>query len=651
MHPNIKLPKCGQCPICFMDLIPLETGAQEEGERVLAMSETAKALADIKTTKAERKFVEAEIRMVGKVDYDETRLAYLTAWVPGRLDRLYVDYTGVPVKKGEHLVYLYSPELYAAQEELLQAVRAAKELKHSDLAGIRKSTEATVEAARERLRQWGLTGEQVAQVERSGKPDDHVTIYAPLGGIVIHKNGFEGMYVQTGTRIYTIADLGQVWVKLDAYESDLTWIRYGQQVEFTTQAYPSRQFVGSVAFIDPMLDSRTRTVKVRLNVDNADGVLKPGMFVRAVLRSKLTGGGHVLAPELAGKWMCSMHPEVVKDTADECDRCQMPLVRAETLGLTGLTKRSVPPLVVPATAPLLTGKRAVVYVKLPGKEKPTFVGREVLLGPRAGDHYLVEEGLKEGDLVVTNGAFKIDSALQIQAKPSMMSADTDAELKQPDPVTNTLCPVMGHAVDPEVFVEYQGKKVYFCCRGCDKKFLASPERYLGKLPQFALAAPAAPKVDEAVPREFGDQLGAVVRAYLTVQKALAGDDPAGAKKGAGAVQTALAAVDVKLLKGAAHHEWMQEQAALSKASSLLAAGEAIAGQREAFALLSESLTVALKRFDCTTKQPIALFHCSMAFNNRGASWLQDSEDTLNPYFGASMLKCGTKKQTIIERGK
>lgn len=489
MHPNIKLPKRGQCPICFMDLIPLEAGEQEEGERVLTMSETAKALADIRTTKVERKFVEAEIRMVGKVDYDETRLAYLTAWVPGRLDRLYVDYTGVPVKKGEHLVYLYSPELYAAQEELLQALRSAKELKHSDLEGIRRSTEATVEAARERLLQWGLTEEQVAEVERRGKPDDHVTIYAPLGGIVIHKNGFEGMYVQTGTRIYTIADLSQVWVKLDAYESDLTWVRYGQQVEFTTQAYPGRQFVGSVAFIDPMLDARTRTVKVRLNVDNADAVLKPGMFVRAVLRSNLTEGGHVLAPELAGKWVCSMHPEVIKDAAGQCDKCQMPLVRIESLGFARLTEESAPPLVVPATAPLLTGKRAVVYVKLPRKEKPTFEGREVQLGPRAGDYYLVKEGLKEGDLVVTNGGFKIDSALQIQAKPSMMSA-ADAE---PDPVTNARCPVMGHAVNPEVFVEYQGKKVYFCCRGCDKKFLASPNQYLGKLPQFRQAADAASK--------------------------------------------------------------------------------------------------------------------------------------------------------------
>ena len=143
----------------------------------------------------------------------------------GRLDRLYVAYTGSPVKEGEHLGYLYSPELLSAQEELVQALEAVKNLRRSRLGLVREATEATVTAAREKLGLWGLTSEQIAEIEKRGKPTDHMTIYAPVGGIVVHKNAIEGMYVKTGTKIYTIADLTHVWVKLDAYESDLMWLR------------------------------------------------------------------------------------------------------------------------------------------------------------------------------------------------------------------------------------------------------------------------------------------------------------------------------------------------------------------------------------------------------------------------------------------
>jgi Cu(I)/Ag(I) efflux system membrane fusion protein len=234
------------------------------------------------------------------------------------------------------------------------------------------------------------------------------------------------MYVNEGTRIYTIADLSKLWVKLDAYESDLSWIRYGQDVEFSTVAYPGEVFKGKVSFRDPVLNARTRTVKVRVNVDNPDGKLKPEMFVRAVLRARVAQGGAVMDPDLAGKWICPMHPSVVETQPGDCNICQMDLVTTESL-YTAAGESSEPPLVIPATAPLITGKRAVVYVQVPGAEKPTFEGREVVLGPRAGNYYLVKEGLDEGEIVVTKGNFKIDSALQIQAKPSMMSADSDHE--------------------------------------------------------------------------------------------------------------------------------------------------------------------------------------------------------------------------------
>lgn len=413
MDPQIRMHEPGACPICGMALIPLETSGIID--RQIEFTDAAKKLMQVETAVAERKFVSAEIRMVGKVAYDETGVKYITAWVPGRIDRLFADYTGMTVKKGDHMVELYSPDLLSAQAELLQAVKSGSSSNYAA---------ATLEAARKKLELLGLNQEQIKQIEKSSEPVEHITINAPTGGVVIHKNATEGMYVETGTQIYTIADLSQLWVKLDAYESDVKMIRYGQQVEFTTEAYPGETFAGSIIFIDPALDPETRTVKVRVNVANPDNKLKPEMFVRAVVRPRLAEDGKVLAKDMAGKWVCPMHNEIVKDSAGTCDICQMPLESAESLGFVNKGEDH-PPLVIPASAPLITGARAVVYVQVPDMEKPTYEGREVVLGSRAGDYYIVESGLAEGDVVVTKGNFKIDSAMQIQAKPSMMSPPKD----------------------------------------------------------------------------------------------------------------------------------------------------------------------------------------------------------------------------------
>jgi membrane fusion protein, copper/silver efflux system len=422
MHPQIQRPGPGSCPICGMDLIPVgRSGAALTGLRQLELSPAARELMNIQVRPVERRFVSVQVRMVGKVEYDETRLRRITAWIPGRLDRLYVDYTGVQVRRGDHMAYIYSPELYTAQQELIQAVRSAREREPGRrlLGGI-----DLVESSREKLRLLGLTDEQVRQIERQDRPSSHLTIYAPIGGIVIDKLKQEGDYVQTGERIYTVADLSQVWVQLDAYESDLVWLRYGQEVTFSTEAYPGEKFIGRIAFIDPILDDRTRTVKVRVNVVNPERKLKPSMFVRGIAEAEIAGGGRVIDAELAGKWISPMHPEIVKDEPGQCDICGMPLVRAESLGYVSTEDLlTEPPLVIPASAVLWTGTRAVVYVEVPETEQPTYEGREIVLGPRAGDDYLVRGGLGEGELVVARGNFKIDSALQIQARPSMMTPE------------------------------------------------------------------------------------------------------------------------------------------------------------------------------------------------------------------------------------
>ena len=417
MHPQIRQPKPGSCPICGMDLVPVAAAAEPDQARRVTLSPAARRLAEVAVATVERRAVAVETRLVGKVQFDETRLAYISPRVPGRIDRLYANYVGVPVKAGDHLADLYSPDLVAAQQELLSLAKTATE-------GI--DSGSLLNATRERLRLWGLTAEQIAEIERLGRVRDHVTFYAPIGGIVVEKEAREGLYVETGARLFTVADLTRVWVVLDAYESDLVWLRFAQEVTFEVAAYPGETFKGLIAFIDPLLNPATRTVKVRVNVPNADGRLKPEMFVRATVRAAVTGDGRVARADLRGRWISPMHPEIVKDGPGTCDVCGMPLVRAEDLGYAGPDDASNPlPLVIPATAPLLTGPRAVVYVAVPGSDG-VYEGRDIVLGPRAGDYFLVRQGLQEGEQVVINGNFKIDSSLQIQGRPSLMAPEQPA---------------------------------------------------------------------------------------------------------------------------------------------------------------------------------------------------------------------------------
>lgn len=425
MHPQVKLPEPGQCPICFMDLIPLVQHEDSDNPLELKLSPAAAELAEIEVSPVVRKEVETVISLSGKVEYDETLISRIAAWIPGRLERLFVDYTGIHVEKGDHLVELYSPELITAQEELIQAYHQYQN--NSDDARLRHETiEKTLNAARDKFRLLGLTDKQIFEIENRDTPTDHVTIYSPASGYVIHKNAVEGMYVSTGTPIYTIADLSRVWVVLDAYESQIPMLNFGQEVTFEPEALPGKLFSGRIAYIDPVINEKTRTVNVRLNISNDDGFLKPGMFVRANVESVLDADGRAINHEMAGKWVCPMHPEIIQDHMGTCDVCGMDLVQAEDLGIINTPSTDELPLVVPASAVLKTGKRAVVYVRKSATDGPVFEGREVVLSSRADDYYIIKSGLTEGEEVVTKGSFKIDSAMQISAKSSMMNPEGGA---------------------------------------------------------------------------------------------------------------------------------------------------------------------------------------------------------------------------------
>lgn len=592
MHPQIRLPESGLCPICKMPLVPLTDAGG--GERELVVTEAAAALMDIQTAPVVRRHIHPRIRMFGRVAYDETRLAQITAWVGGRIDELFVDFTGIRVARGDHMAKLYSPELYSAQAELLQAVRGVQDLANSDVELLRNRANATVAASREKLRLLGLSTEQIDGVLEAGAPSEHVTIFAPMSGIVIDRQATEGMYVKTGTRLYTVADLTHLWVQLDAYETDLPWIDYGRKVTTSTAALPGETFNGWIAFISPVVDERTRTVKVRVNVDNPRGRLKPDMFVHAVtLDDRL---------DLADKWVCPMHPEIIKDHEGDCDVCGMDLVRSEKLGYARDDRAGPAPVVVPVSAVLWTGERSVVYVRAPDTDKPTFNGREVVLGPRAGEWYIIESGLSEGEMVVTNGNFKIDSALQISAKPSMMSPDDGA-----------MPPGHDHGGEMGGGMAQEG-----AVGGLD------------------------------VPAAFREQLAAVWQAYLPMQKALAADEADGAATSAAQMKTALGETDMSLLSGPAHEVWMPELNRMRNGLDAIAESEDLKVQRAAFEKVSDALTEVIRRIGVEGAGPVYRVICPMAFGDRAAYWLQDAQTVRNPYWGPAMLECGEVTDTLVE---
>ena len=427
MHPQVRLPAPGNCPICGMKLIPLSQLTDEQ-TRVAHQ-------ARIVTEPVTYRELFKEVRTVGKLDFNERRVANIASRVAGRVDRVFVDFTGIEVKKGDHLVSIYSPQLVVAQTELFRALERFGQTTPERQAQDR----SFLDAARTKLQLLGILDEQIAEMERSRKELTHLTIYAPIGGTVIEKNIREGQYVAEGDSLYRIADLDPIWLYLEVYEYDLGWIRYGQRVDVRLEAYPGEVFRGAVVFIDPFLDDKTRTVRVRVNLKNPDRRLKPAMYASATIRVPLEADGTPRPTGLEGKYICPMHPEVVQDKPGKCSICEMPLEPVPTPRLQ-LPPRDRPSptaagaeakgkvLAVPVSAVLDTGRRRVVYHKT---MDGAFELVEVTLGPRAdawidgrlAGYYPVFSGLAAGDEVVVRGGFLLDSQRQIEGMPSLLYAE------------------------------------------------------------------------------------------------------------------------------------------------------------------------------------------------------------------------------------
>ena len=359
MHPQVQLTEPGDCPICGMDLIPANSEGNEDNESsVLKMTESSMALAQIQTIQVGSTGGESKLELTGKIQADERESASITAKFPGRIERLYVSFTGEKVVKGQKLASIYSPELLSAQQELIEASK------------IKSDFPEIYQAAKQKLRLWKLSEEQISSVEVAGKIQEQFDVFAEHGGIVMGRNVAVGDYVTTGQALFQIVNLDKVWVILDAYESDLDQIQVGTPIQFTVAGIPNTKFSSKVSFVDPVINPETRVAAVRAELPNGQGKLLPEMFVKAEISKNRTG--------------------------------------QTTLS-------------IPRTAVLWSGKRSVVYVKVPNQSPAGFEMREVEIGALQGDNYIVLSGLENGEEIVVNGAFTIDAASQLAGKPSLMN--------------------------------------------------------------------------------------------------------------------------------------------------------------------------------------------------------------------------------------
>lgn len=408
MHPSVIRAESGNCPICGMPLAQRRRGEREElPEGVLARVELTPErmrLGGIATTEVGFVSLRERLRAAGTIEVDERRTASIAARVPGRIERLHVNFTGDRVERGDPLVDLYSPELVATQQEYLLAARHLANLAAETPAAAREQARALAGAARDRLLLWGLAAEDIAALERDGEPRLVMTLRSPLSGVVLRKQATLGDYVMEGAELFAVADLSTVWVLAFVPEQQAGRVRVGQRVEVGGSGRADSGFHGEVAFIAPVLDPATRSVRVRMDVENPRLALRPGEFVEAriaVGEPSAPRDAARSAPEV--RYQCPMHPEVVSDRPGSCPQCGMFLERVEAAPAGAV-------LAVPEGAVLATGTRRIVYLE---REAGTFDAVEVRLGEPSGGWYPVMEGLAAGDRVVSQGAFLVDAEARL----------------------------------------------------------------------------------------------------------------------------------------------------------------------------------------------------------------------------------------------
>ncbi|MBO0340684.1 efflux RND transporter periplasmic adaptor subunit [Flagellimonas profundi] len=562
MHPQIKMEKPGNCPICGMELIPLEessSSSESIASNEIVMTEEAIQLANIQTTVVKESNAAKEIRLLGRVKPDERRLFSQVSHIPGRIERLYVNFTGEKVYAGQKIVRIYSPELISAQKELFETIKS------------KDVYPQLYTASRNKLKLWKLSDKQIDAIEKSGDVQEQIDILSDHSGYVMKRNVELGDYIMEGQTLFEIANLSTVWVMFEAYESDIAWIDINDKVTFTIQALPGKTFAGKVTYVDPFVSSSTRVAKVRVEVKNPNNKLLPEMYANGLIEAEMSN---------------------VDDA-----------------------------IIIPKSSVLWTGKRAVVYVKVPHEKTISFVYKEIELGADMGDYYIVESGLEAGEVVATNGVFRIDASAQLVGQKSMMNPEGGVVM------TGHNHGGMDMGEKEQMEGEMKSKESKDHSEMLDDTDHSRMEKRL------------------EVSKIFKEQLEEVFGNYLNVKDALVKDDANTAKKHADELLVSMEKVDMKLLTDhEAHNHWMTISKEIKSSSSSITKTSDIEKQRGHFKHLSAHLSKGVRLFG-VNKEVFEQF-CPMADNNQGAYWLSLEETIKNPYMGSKMLTCGTTESTL-----
>jgi len=553
MHPHLRLEKPGSCPICGMTLIPVSTdeegGDEEGGDYTVKLSNTAMKIAEVSTSLVENKIPYKEIYLPGKVMADERRISELTSRFPGRIEKLFVNFTGQKVRKGQVLAKIYSPNLVTAQRELFEAFK------------FQESNPGYYTAARNKLKLWDLTENQIDEIVNSGNVQFYFDVLSPLTGTVTMRMVSLGDYVKEGTSLFEIVDLSHVWVMFDAYENDIPWIKLGDKIKFKIKSIPSRAFESTVTFIDPVLNAKSRVAGVRAELNNPKDLLKPQMLASGSLKTMLPGSGDQL--------------------------------------------------LVPKSAVLWSGKKAVVYVRT-NNHQNMFKFTEITLGADAGNAYVVLDGLNDGEIVATNGVFKIDAAAQLKGEKSMMN--------------------------PSGSKQSMGGMAGMDMGGDSKK----KEK---KVEKDDAEEGASMEMDMGVDPKFSAQISDVVTAYIALKNDFIASDAKRAASDAKVVKKAMGNVKMDLLKGDNHMMWMDMMKPINSAVDKIIKSSDVEEQRLAFSDLSDGLYKTITMFKITGLNMYYQF-CPMAKDSEGAYWLSLDREIKNPYLGEAMLTCGETKETL-----
>tara|TARA_R110002111_G_scaffold247140_5_gene310196 strand:+ start:8980 stop:11070 length:2091 start_codon:yes stop_codon:yes gene_type:complete len=588
MHPQIRQPTPGRCPICGMALVPAAKSGASIDQMAINIDPAQRRLANIQTAEVKSEPVSSKIETIGAIQIDESRQATIAAYINGRIEKLFADYTGVEVEKGDHLAVVYSPELYSAQIELLESGNALQKMTSGALAAVREVQGKLVANSRQKLVELGMTEAQINQLLTTGKAESRLTIYAPMGGTVTQKLAEEGKYIKAGEPIYRIANLTTVWLMLELYPEDASRIRFGQLVEAELQSLPGKALKGRVVFIDPTVNQSRRTVGVRVEFLNEDGQLRPGDYAKAQITVPIGPQGNVYDDELAGKWISPMHPQIIRDQPGDCPICGMKLVPTSRYGYTEHPVAQREALTVPRSAVLLAGNHSVIYVETkPGR----FELRNVTLGPMLGDRAVILDGVKQGEKVATAGNFLIDSQMQLSGKPSLI----DPTRYTPDKKSDK--------------------------RNTPLKFKSIQIQKLSGQP--------------------GKTLDELYSTYFSIQKMFASD-----KKITEAQAKTLNQLSTQLAGDSRLSEPVRSELKQIATDAEHLHHLSLDEARKKFKTISHAVVaLATQVRGSDNRLSFHHFFCPMVPQGEG-DWLQADDKLLNPYFGSKMLHCGELVSTF-----